>query len=137
MKKLLEVMKADKWMTAIVIVTLVIVILGWSGMLCLGRVQGNSMMPSFLDGDYIILSKWVTPKDKDVIILDTSKIPGFEHDVPEIIKRYYADKSTDGYYVLGDNTDASYDSRYFGETPKDAFVGVVLFKFRMYHFGNR
>jgi len=130
MKKLLEVMKADKWMTAIVIVTLVIIILGWSGMLCLGRVQGNSMMPSFLDGDYIILSKWVTPKDKDVIILDTSKIP-------EIIKRYYADKSTDGYYVLGDNTDASYDSRYFGETPKDAFVGVVLFKFRMYHFGNR
>ena len=129
MKKLLEVMKADKWMTAIVIVTLVIIILGWSGMLCLGRVQGNSMMPSFLDGDYIILSKWVTPKDKDVIILDTSKIP-------EIIKRYY-DKSTDGYYVLGDNTDASYDSRYFGETPKDAFVGVVLFKFRMYHFGNR
>ena len=123
-------MKADKWMTAIVIVTLVIIILGWSGMLCLGRVQGNSMMPSFLDGDYIILSKWVTPKDKDVIILDTSKIP-------EIIKRYYADKSTDGYYVLGDNTDASYDSRYFGETPKDAFVGVVLFKFRMYHFGNR
>lgn len=76
-------------------------------------------------------------KDKDVIILDTSKIPEFEHDVPEIIKRYYADKSTDGYYVLGDNTDASYDSRYFGETPKDAFVGVVLFKFRMYHFGNR
>ena len=54
MKKLLEVMKADKWMTAIVIVTLVIIILGWSGMLCLGRVQGNSMMPSFLDGDYII-----------------------------------------------------------------------------------
>lgn len=57
MKKLLEVMKADKWMTAIVIVTLVIIILVWSGMLCLGRVQGNSMMPSFLDGDYIILSK--------------------------------------------------------------------------------
>jgi signal peptidase I len=53
MKKLLEVMKADKWMTAIVIVTLVIIILGWSGMLCLGRVHGNSMMPSFLDGDYI------------------------------------------------------------------------------------
>ena len=48
MKKLLEVMKADKWMTAIVIVTLVIIILGWSGMLCLGRVHGNSMMPSFL-----------------------------------------------------------------------------------------
>ena len=57
-------MKADKWMTAIVIVTLVIIILGWSGMLCLGRVHGNSMMPSFLDGDYIILSKWVHLKTK-------------------------------------------------------------------------
>lgn len=47
-------MKADKWMTAIVIVTLVIIILGWSGMLCLGRVHGNSMMPSFLGGMVIL-----------------------------------------------------------------------------------
>jgi signal peptidase I len=92
----------------------------------LEMVAGNSMYPTYKDGDYIIVTDWVEPKDNDAIILDTSYIEGYEEDGEHIIKRYYASKSTDGYYVLGDNSEVSYDSRYYGEAPKSALEGVVL-----------
>lgn len=92
----------------------------------LQQVSGHSMDPTFHDGDYIIVTDLATPKDNDVITLDTSYITNYEEDGKHIIKRYYESKSTDGYYVLGDNSAISYDSRYYGEAPKEALEGVVL-----------
>lgn len=92
----------------------------------LGHVSGHSMDPTFDDGDYVLIMNKKAPSDNDVVILDTSKIAKFDHDVPELIKRYYKDKSTNGYYILGDNSAASYDSRYFGEVEKDSYEGSVI-----------
>ena len=101
-----------------------------------GTVQGTSMQPTLYESDTVIILRHITPRDGDIVVIDTSKIPTYKQDAPYIIKRYYADKSTDGYYVLGDNTNSSYDSRYFGEIPKGAIDAVVLYHFNisaLYH----
>lgn len=89
-------------------------------------VGGRSMNPTLADGDLLLVSFTATPKDGDMIILDTSDMEGWNNSSTQIVKRYYAEYSTDGYYVLGDNPDHSYDSRHFGEIDKDRLVGVVV-----------
>lgn len=92
----------------------------------LTETSGISMEPTFQDGDLLLVNFKVTPKDGDVLILDTSDMEGWENSANQIVKRYYAKYSTDGYYVLGDNTEHSYDSRYCGEIDKERLVGVVV-----------
>lgn len=89
-------------------------------------VDGRSMDPTLKDGDLLLVSFTATPKDGDMIILDASCMEEWEYSTTQIVKRYYAEYSTDGYYVLGDNADVSYDSRQFGEFDKECFVGVVV-----------
>ena len=120
--------RIDKILIPVTIVAVIIAVI--TNVFSFGTVQGTSMIPTLNDGDMIISIKHVTPKDGDIIVIDTSKLPDYKNNSATIIKRYYADKSTDGYYVLGDNSQVSYDSRYFGEVPKEAVKCVTLFKFR-------
>ena len=123
-----------KMINKILIVILMILIV--SEFISVGTVKGVSMQPTLHEGDITIILKHITPHDGDIVVIDTSKIPAYKQEAPYIIKRYYADKSTDGYYVLGDNTNSSYDSRYFGEIPKGAIDAVVLYHFNisaLYH----
>ena len=91
----------------------------------LTETSGISMEPTFKDGDLLLVNYRVTPKDGDVLILDTSDMEGWENSATQIVKRYHAKYSKDGYYVLGDNADHSYDSRYCGEIDKERLIGVV------------
>ena len=111
---------------AIIIFILLLIIIVSPEIQC---VSGKSMQPTLHDGELLVVSKYITPKDGDIVIIDTSKVPNYEQDSEHIIKRYYEALSTDGYYVLGDNASCSYDSRYFGEIPKEAVEGVVLYHF--------
>lgn len=92
----------------------------------LTETSGISMEPTFQDGDLLLVNFKVTPEDGDVLILDTSDMEGWENSATQIVKRYYAKYSTEGYYVLGDNSEHSYDSRYCGEIDKERLVGVVV-----------
>lgn len=92
----------------------------------LTETSGISMEPTFQDGDLLLVNFKITPEDGDVLILDTSDMEGWENSATQIVKRYYAKYSTDGYYVLGDNSEHSYDSRYCGEIDKERLVGVVV-----------
>ena len=94
------------------------------------QVQGISMYPSYTDGQYLIVDLKREPKDGDVVIIDTANIKNWDNSSTQIIKRYYAEFSTDGLYVLGDNADHSYDSRYVGEIDRECLVGVVVFSRR-------
>ena len=88
--------------------------------------DGNSMYPTLKDGDTLLINTTVEPKDGDIIILDTSDMEGWENKSKQIVKRYYAKYSTDGYYVMGDNSEHSYDSRQVGEFDKECLLGVVV-----------
>lgn len=91
------------------------------------QVSGHSMDPTFQDGDLILVKLTGEPQNMDVVVLTTTKIDNYENDPGNVIKRYYEDYSTDGYFVLGDNSEVSYDSRYYGEAPKEALQGIVVF----------
>ena len=92
----------------------------------LQQVSGNSMNPTFNDGDIILVDFKAQPNDKDVVVLTTAYIDNYEIEGEHIIKRYYEEYSTDGLYVLGDNSQVSYDSRYYGEAPKESLQAVVI-----------
>lgn len=109
---------------------IVIALLVLSSRYDIQTVSGNSMNPTLKDGDIILVDLNKTPEDGDILTIDAYKSSNWDQDSNYIIKRYYADYSTNGYYVMGDNSEVSYDSRYVGEFDKDSLNGVVVFKFQ-------
>ncbi len=97
-------------------------------------VQGASMVPNFQNGDYLIVDelsyRFKEPEKGDVIIFkypkDTSKyfIKRIEGMPGETVGDLTL--SSDQYYVLGDNRDASSDSRIWGPVPRKNIVGRPL-----------
>ncbi|MDO4811018.1 MAG: S26 family signal peptidase [Eubacteriales bacterium] len=86
-------------------------------------VKGTSMEPTIMDGEYVIVKPNAKPNDNDIVVCDTATV--YLKD-KYIIKRYDAEKSTVGLYVVGDNTSDSLDSRDFGQLPKKDCNGVVV-----------
>lgn len=103
-------------------------------------VSGASMEPTFETGDYLIIDEFSyhfqNPQKEDVIVfrypLDTSKffikriegLPGetVEYNGKEIILR------DNEYFVLGDNTFASSDSRMWGPVNEKLIIGRALIR---------
>ena len=87
-------------------------------MLLIRRVVGQSMSPNLRHGQLVVGLRWqLKPARGRVIIL--------EHDGREKIKRVASNETT-RLYVLGDNPDASTDSRTFGWVPASALRAVVI-----------
>ncbi|MDX1389739.1 MAG: S26 family signal peptidase, partial [Acidobacteriota bacterium] len=102
-------------------------------------VRGQSMEPVLSPGDRVIVNLWIYhtrgPRPGEIVLLDG---PG---DVP-LVKRVVAtpggllpDPVLDPlggepvYYVLGDNSAASVDSRTFGAVPAHRFRGRVSWRY--------
>lgn len=103
-------------------------------------VEGNSMVPTYSDGDRLLIRKGTTCRRGDVVVFANPNGP--EPGPPMLVKRVAAvcgDKVPEAVYprvgeqrvgpgrivVLGD-APLSLDSRIFGDIPSESVVGVVL-----------
>ncbi|MFH0803645.1 MAG: signal peptidase I, partial [Candidatus Tagabacteria bacterium] len=99
-------------------------------------VQGSSMVPSFESGDYLIIDEisyqFRQPEKGEVIVFRYPQNPS-----QFFIKRVAGlpgetinntNLTSDEYYVLGDNTFASSDSRYWGPVKKDLIIGRAILR---------
>lgn len=99
-------------------------------------VQGSSMVPTFHDGDYLIINeigyRFSEPERGDVIVFRYPKNPSqfyikrIAYLPGEDINDVTLQK--DEYYVLGDNKAASSDSRYWGPVKKDLIIGRAMIR---------
>lgn len=85
-------------------------------------VLGNSMFPTLIPGQSVLVYKWAyifsKPKIGDIVVI--------KHNGKEIIKRIKK-VLNGGIFVRGDNIDASTDSRNFGFINKTDIIGKVIF----------
>ena len=94
-------------------------------------VSGNSMSPTYNDGDWLLL--------KSIVRVDAKRAPGFIGKVVLVERESYPGillikrvKRVDGnqIWVEGDNSDASTDSRQWGAITPEEIVGMVLARYK-------
>ncbi len=103
-------------------------------------VSGQSMDPTFGNGDYLIVDeisyKFTAPKEGDVIIFrypnDPSKffikrISGLPNQTLEINGKTTTLKNNE-YFVLGDNGAVSFDSRMWGPVNENLIIGRAFLR---------
>lgn len=91
------------------------------------KVQGSSLSPSFLDGDFVLTLKipfrFIPIKRGDVVV--------FHHPIYETMIKRVESVSADGreIFVVGTHPDST-DSRKFGPIPLKNLVGKVIMHVR-------
>lgn len=81
------------------------------------RVRGPSMAPALVDGDIVLVSRRVRPKQGDIVLVRWAARPQ-----QLSVKRAVHDNGDGTWFVTGDNTFASTDSRDLGPA---RVLGVV------------
>ena len=87
------------------------------------RVVGPSMEPLMRNGDWWLVRRTKRLRPGDPVVLVHPKRPD-----ALIVKRLDHHES-DGWWVLGDNLDASEDSRHFGSVPESSIVGKAIARY--------
>ena len=92
------------------------------------RVEGDSMAPALSPGERVFVNRtayWLSkPRSGDLVVVRDPR-----HRERLLLKRIDGPSDGDGWLVLGDNPQASTDSRQFGPVPKRNIVGRVWFRY--------
>jgi nickel-type superoxide dismutase maturation protease len=126
--------RGRRWVTAAAVSASVAVVIAWH---VLRRrpfrvaIEGESMMPTLLPGDWALAAAGVRVSRGDVVVVEHPGRPGYE-----MVKRLIAlpgdgvggDRllGPDEYWIEGDHPDASTDSRRFGPVRRDELRAKVL-----------
>jgi len=90
------------------------------------RIDDRSMEPALHAGDYVFVNRWAyrrkAPVAGDLVVLRNPEAMG-----QFLVKRIMSGDVTTGFFVLGDNTAHSRDSRHFGVVPVHLLVGKVRY----------
>lgn len=84
------------------------------------RVEGESMMPTYKDGEIVLSTRFFKVREGDVCVYQS---PTGE----VVIKRLIYRKGKTLLYFMGDNRDFSLDSRYYGYINEPCVISKVLF----------
>jgi len=91
-------------------------------------VEGESMLPEVAPAERVLASRlayWLgRPRPGDLIVLRDPREPQ-----RLLLKRVEKAEGAGSWSVVGDNTDASTDSRTFGPVSKDLILGKVVFRY--------
>lgn len=90
----------------------------------LRRVVGDSMLPTLRPGQLVIATRWVRLSPGSIVI---APLGG-----REVIKRVKSVKAQ-GIELIGDNLEASTDSRVYGLVDPRSVIGVVIWPRRSYN----
>jgi nickel-type superoxide dismutase maturation protease len=83
-------------------------------------ITGDSMAPTFVHGDHILVVRWRRPRRGDIVAARDPR-----HPERTIVKRV-AHLERGGLVLLGDNPSASTDSRHFGPVDARLVRGLVV-----------
>ncbi|MCK5080577.1 MAG: S26 family signal peptidase [Candidatus Moranbacteria bacterium] len=92
--------------------------------------QGDSMIPTILDGEEVIADPNKKPEIGDIVVFSCEKCKINSDDIDILTKRLLRENLDGCYWVEGDNKGNSYDSRNFGWLCPDdiELYGAVLDK---------
>ncbi len=88
------------------------------------RVADDSMRPALAPGDYVLVNRWAyrrrAPAVGDVVVLHDPEVPD-----RFLVKRVSTLADHERFFVVGDNTETSRDSRHFGPVSRAAIMGRI------------
>jgi nickel-type superoxide dismutase maturation protease len=87
------------------------------------RVIGPSMEPAARNGDWWLVHRTTRVHPGDVVLLVHPGRPD------ALVVKRVTRREADGWWVLGDNADASEDSRQFGVVPDGGIVGRLVWRY--------
>lgn len=94
------------------------------------HVSGQSMEPTFIDGDWVIYVSHKNPELGDIISFDCFHKCDLNGQTVHPVKRIIKIDDKGNYWLEGDNKENSYDSRYYGWlSPSDIRITGLISNF--------